>query len=214
MTSMPHSRRVSASIRLACLALGLLTIAPVAAKQSDRSQPMQVNAKRFDGFQKPDSVSTLQGNVVITQGTLKATGDQAKVYFDGNSQISRVVITSGPAHIEQLDDSGNLMQGNAASIDYDNIKGIAVLSGNASVTQKGRGEAHGDKLTYNTQTSQMTGDSAGDGMVHMTFLPKAKPAAAPAPAATPTVTPTDTPATATSVPAPAHSNAHAAQDHP
>jgi lipopolysaccharide transport periplasmic protein LptA len=214
MTSMPHSRRVSASIRLACLALGLLTIAPVAAKQSDRSQPMQVNAKRFDGFQKPDSVSTLQGNVVITQGTLKATGDQAKVYFDGNSQISRVVITSGPAHIEQLDDSGNLMQGNAASIDYDNIKGIAVLSGNASVTQKGRGEAHGDKLTYNTQTSQMTGDSAGDGMVHMTFLPKAKPAAAPAPAATPTVTPTDTPATATSVPAPARSNAHAAQDHP
>ena len=211
MTSMPHSRRVSASIRLA---LGLLTIAPVAAKQSDRSQPMQVNAKRFDGFQKPDSVSTLQGNVVITQGTLKATGDQAKVYFDGNSQISRVVITSGPAHIEQLDDSGNLMQGNAASIDYDNIKGIAVLSGNASVTQKGRGEAHGDKLTYNTQTSQMTGDSAGDGMVHMTFLPKAKPAAAPAPAATPTVTPTDTPATATSVPAPARSNAHAAQDHP
>jgi len=209
MTSMPRSRRVSASIKFACLALGLLTLAPAAAKQSDRSQPMQVNAKRFDGFQKPDSVSTLQGNVVITQGTLKATGDQAKVYFDGNSQISRVVITSGPAHIEQLDDSGNLMQGNAASIDYDNIKGIAVLSGNASVTQKGRGEAHGDKLTYNTQTSQMTGDSAGDGMVHMTFLPKAKPASATTPAVTPPATPTP----ASSAPAPAQSTTRPTQDH-
>jgi lipopolysaccharide export system protein LptA len=207
---MPRSRHASASLKLACLALGLLTLAPAVARQSDRSQPMQVNAKRFDGFQKPDSVSTLQGNVVITQGTLKVTGDQAKVYFDSNTQISRVVVTNGPAHIEQLDDSGNLMQGDAASIDYDNIHGVAVLSGHASVTQKGRGEAHGDKLTYNTQTSQMTGDSAGDGMVHMTFLPKAKPASA----TTPTVTPPATPAPATSAPAPAQSTARPARDHP
>ena len=208
MTSTPHSRRVSASTSLAWLAFGLLALAPASARQSDRSQPMQVNAKSFDGFQKPDSVSTLQGNVVITQGTLKATGEQAKVYFDASSQISRVVIVSGPAHIEQLDDSGNLMQGNAASIDYDNVNGIAVLSGNAVVTQKGRGEARGDKLTYNTQTSQMTGDSAGDGMVHMTFLPKPNPAAAAAPAAAPaTVQPA--PATA---PAPAQSATPPARD--
>ncbi len=198
MTSTPRSHRAGASIKLACLALGLLALVPVSAKQSDRAQPMQVNAKHFDGFQKPNSVSTLQGSVVITQGTLKATGDQAKVYFDTDTQISRVVITSGPAHIQQLDDNGNLMQGSAASIDYDNLNGIAVLSGNASVTQKGRGEAHGDKLTYNTQTSQMTGDSAGDGMVHMTFLP----------------TGTATPAAASSAPAPASSSATPAQGHP
>jgi lipopolysaccharide export system protein LptA len=119
------------------------------------------------------------------------------------------VVTNGPAHIEQLDDSGNLMQGDAASIDYDTIHGVAVLSGHASVTHKGRGEAHGDKLTYNTQTSQMTGDSAGDGMVHMTFLPKVKPASTPAPAAAPVINP----ATTTSTPAPARS-AGSAQDRP
>jgi lipopolysaccharide export system protein LptA len=185
MTSTPPSRRAKAGLEAVCLALGLLALAPASARQSDRSQPMQVNASHFDGFQKPNSVTTLSGNVVITQGTLKATGNLAKVYFDADTQISRVVITASPAHIEQLDDSGNLMQGNAASIDYDNIHGIAVLSGNASVTQKGRGEAHGDKLTYNTQTSQMTGDSGGDGLVRMTFLPRPQPAtpAAPAPAA-------------------------------
>lgn len=207
MTSMPRSPHASASIRLACLALGLLVLAPAPAKQSDRSQPMQVNAKHFDGFQKPNSVSTLQGSVVISQGTLKATGDRAEVHFDGDQQISRVVITSGPAHIEQLDDSGNLMQGNAASIDYDNINGIAVLSGNASITQKGRGEARGDKLSYNTVTSHITGDSAGDGMVRMTFLPKVKPAGAPPPAAAPA-------ATSTSAPAPAQSSAPPVQDQP
>lgn len=195
MTSTPRSRRVSASVRLALLASGLLALSPAFAKQSDREQQMQVDARHFDGFQKPNSISTLKGSVVISQGTLKATGDLAKVYFDGESQISRVVITGGPAHIQQLDDSGNLMQGEAASIDYDNLKGIAVLTGHAEVKQQGRGEAHGDKLTYNTATSQMTGESGGDGLVHMVFQPKKKP-----PSATPSA-----PAPASTAPAPATS---------
>jgi lipopolysaccharide export system protein LptA len=189
MMSMPPSRRASARFALAIVVLGLLAAQPALARKSDRQQEMQVAAKNFDGFQKPNSVSTLTGNVVITQGTLKATGAQAKVYFDADTQISRVVITGSPAHLEQLDDSGNLMLGDAATLDYDNLKGIAVLSGNASVTQKGRGEARGDRLTYNTETSQMTGESAGDGLVHMTFKPKPKlqPAAAPAPASSSSV---------------------------
>jgi lipopolysaccharide export system protein LptA len=182
MTFMPPSRRASARFALAIAVLGLFAAQPALARKSDRQQEMQVAAKHFDGFQKPNSVSTLTGNVVITQGTLKATGAQAKVYFDADTQISRVVITGSPAHLEQLDDSGNLILGDAATLDYDNLKGIAVLSGNASVTQKGRGDARGDRLTYNTETSQMTGESAGDGLVHMTFKPKPQPAAAPAPA--------------------------------
>ena len=180
MTSMPFFRHVSPAARFAvAIAVlgGALAIQPAQAKQSDRQQEMQVTAKHFDGFSAPNSVTTLSSNVVISQGTLKASGAQARVYFDANSEISRVVITGSPAHIQQLDDSNNLMLGDAAKLDYDNIKGIAVLHGNASIKQKGRGEAHGDKLTYNTVTSQMTGESAGDGMVHMTFKPKPAPAA-------------------------------------
>jgi len=187
MTSMPPSRRVRPSAealaKAGLLALGLLALSPAFGKQTDRQQQMQVDAKHFDGFQKPNSVSTLTGSVVITQGSLKASGAQAKVYFDANSQINRVVITGTPAHIQQLDDNGNLMQGDAATIDYQVDKDFAVLAGNASIRQKGRGEAHGDKLTYNTQTSEMTGESGGDGRVHMIFEPKTKPASGAAPAA-------------------------------
>ena len=99
-----------------------------------------------------------------------------------------------------VDDSGNLMQGDATAIDYDNVKQVAVLTGNASVKQKGRGEARGDKLTYNTQTSQMTGESSGDGMVHMTFQPRPKPATPAASSSTPAAA---SPAPAQSSPAPA-----------
>jgi len=183
MTSTASTRRSGAS--LALFALGLLALAPAQARKTDREQPMDVKASHFDGFQKPNSVSTLKGNVVITQGSLKATGEQAKVYFDANAEIGRVVLTGGPAHLQQLDDNGNLMQGEAATIDYQVAKDFAVLQGRASITQQGRGEAHGDRLTYNTQTSEMTGDSGGDGRVHMIFKPKpqagaATPATAPA----------------------------------
>ena len=189
MTSMPRSRPASMRASAALVLLGLTVLAPVRAKRTDRDQPMDVQASHFDGFRKPNSVTTLKGNVVITQGSLKATGDLAKVHFDANAEIDSVVLTGSPAHIQQLDDNGNLMQGEAATVDYKVAKDFAVLQGHASITQQGRGEAHGDRLTYNTQTSEMTGDSGGDGRVHMIFQPKTKPAgaaasntAAPAPA--------------------------------
>jgi lipopolysaccharide export system protein LptA len=140
------------------------------------------NAQRFDGTYAPNSTATLYGNVVITQGTMKVTGDKAVVHFDADQNVDHIVVTGTPAHIQQLDDSGNLMIGNATKLDYNNDTGVAVLTGNAFVQQKGRGEAHGDTLTYNTETSQMTGVSGSDGRVHMTFLPKPRTAAAPAPA--------------------------------
>jgi len=185
--------RASAALVL----LGLTVLAPAQAKRTDRDQPMDVQASHFDGFRKPNSTTTLKGNVVITQGSLKATGDLAKVHFDANAEIDSVVLTGSPAHLQQLDDNGNLMQGEAATIDYKVAKDFAVLQGHASITQQGRGEAHGDRLTYNTQTSEMTGDSGGDGRVHMVFKPKPKTAAAPANGA---------PAPAASAPAPATSS--------
>ncbi|WEN14700.1 lipopolysaccharide transport periplasmic protein LptA [Rhodanobacter sp. AS-Z3] len=153
---------------------------PAMARRDDREKVANISAKSFDATQQANGLIHYKGNVLLTQGTMKVTGALATAYLDDNNSITRVVVTGTPARIEQLDDNGNLMQGEAATLDYDNIKQIAVLSGNASVTQKGRGSAQGDTLTYNTQTSQMSGESHGDGLVHMTFRPKAKPAA-PAP---------------------------------
>ncbi|KRE90777.1 sugar transporter [Frateuria sp. Soil773] len=181
MTATARSRHANAGLRPAGALLAVLLAAslPLAApaKQSDRDQPMNYTSKYTEAFNAPNTVSTLKGNVRITQGTLLLTGGEAKIHLNGDSEIARVVVTGAPAHIQQMDDSNNLMQGDAATLDYDNLKGIAVLTGNAVVKQQGRGEFHGDKLTYNTQTSQITGESNGDGLVHGTFLPKKKPAA-------------------------------------
>ncbi|GAB2795554.1 lipopolysaccharide transport periplasmic protein LptA [Dyella kyungheensis] len=184
MKSPARFRRDPRSLKLplALLGLGLLILQPALAKQDDRNQPMNFSSKSMDGFNAPNTVTTLTGNVVATQGTMKLTGAVAKLYLDADTQVARAVVTGNLAHIEQLDDAGNLMQGDALQLDYDNINGIAVLTGNAVVRQQGRGEFHGDKLVYNTQTSLITGEAAGDGLVHGVILPKAKPGA---PAATP-----------------------------
>ena len=190
MTATARSRRANGSRKTA---IGLLSLAVLAllpaiafAKKDDRSKPMDFTAKTTNAYNAPNTITTLSGNVKLTQGTLLITGGEAKVHLDGDTQIARVVVTSNPAHIQQLDENNNLMQGDAATLDYDNINGIAVLTGNAKITQQGRGEFHGDKLTYNTDTSLITGEAGGDGLVHGTFLPKPKPAAAaPKPAAAP-----------------------------
>ncbi|WP_225561653.1 lipopolysaccharide transport periplasmic protein LptA [Rhodanobacter sp. DHB23] len=173
------SRRVRArnasrdAIGMACVA-ALLALAPLAAsaKKSDRQQVMNYAARHTDAYNAPNTVTTLTGNVRITQGTMLVTGDVAKIYLDGDQQVSRVVVTGKPAHIQELDENNNLMTGDGTMLDYDNTNSIAVLTGNAVVNQQCRGEFHGDKLTYNQDTSQITGDTAGDGLVHGVILPK------------------------------------------
>jgi lipopolysaccharide export system protein LptA len=173
-----------------CTALLLLLLLPAAhAKTGDRNQPMNSNGDSVNGFNAPNTVTTLTGHVVVTQGTMKATGDVAQIYMDANTQVSRIVMKGNPAHIQQLDDNNKLMTGDAPTLDYDNINGIAVLTPHGVVTQQDTGDARADKLTYNTDTTYFT----GTGNVSATYLPKPKPnqnapatqgAAAPASAST------------------------------
>jgi lipopolysaccharide export system protein LptA len=158
---------------LVCTAAALmLFMASAHAKTGDRNQPMVTKQDSVSGFNAPNTVTTLTGHIVITQGSMKATGNDGKIYLDADSQVSRIVLTGSPAHIQQLDDKNNLMTGEAPTLDYDNINGIAVLTPNAVVTEQGTGDAHADKITYNTQTTHFT----GVGNVSATYLAKQKSA--------------------------------------
>jgi lipopolysaccharide export system protein LptA len=180
-----RSRRASASRKFAIglLSTALLGLLPALAlaKKSDRDLPMNYVAKTTNAFNAPNTITTLTGNVKITQGTLLVTGDVAKLYLDADTQIARIVVTGKPAHIQELDENDELVQGDGLTLDYDNINSIAVLTTNAWVKQQGRGEFHGDKLTYNSDTQLITGVAGADGLVHGIILPKPKPPAAAAP---------------------------------
>jgi elongation factor G len=146
-----HARHGGSLFRC-CAALLLVLPLAAQAKTGDRNQPMNTSQVKVDGFNAPNTITTLTGNVVVTQGTMKAAGDVAQVYLDADTQVSRIVMKGRPAHIQQLDDNDHLMTGDAPTLDYDNIKGIAVLQPNAVVTQQGMGEAHADVLLERLRT--------------------------------------------------------------
>lgn len=191
-------RRIELRALLAALALAACA-GPLAAAESDRAQPMDITA----GYQKSQlasadnqqGVTLFRGDVRMRQGSLKITAAEATLYqhatnardAQGNDiggSVARVVLTGQRAHLEERQQEGGaLVSADAERIDYDADTGMAVLSGNVTVVQQGRGEFSGPRMTYNTRTGEIESDaSQSGGRVHLVIQPKAKPAAPAKPA--------------------------------
>lgn len=173
----------------------LLAASNAFALSSDRNQPMLIDANYQKSTQSQtgkagdSDITKLDGNVVVTQGSMKAHADHAVIYKNpsgvtdknGNAgAITRVVLTGKQAHLQQVHDGDcGLMSADANTIDYLNSTGIATLSGTVVVVQKGKGEFHGEHMTYNTNTGEMeSGDLSSTSRVHMVMEPKSEQAAA------------------------------------
>jgi lipopolysaccharide export system protein LptA len=158
------------------IALALLLCALAAgnalARKSDRGKPMDVTADHSDTSLADDSVSTLTGNVVVTQGTMVIHADKAVINRKGGD-ISRAVLTGAPVSLKQDDENGEPMTATSTKVDYDLATNIAVFTGNAIIDQPARGQMHGEKIVYNVDSGNVT--SGGDGTrVSMHILPKAR----------------------------------------
>ena len=183
--STPRSRRTRtrSDLPVGLLVLVVAALAacgPAQAKQSDKSQPIHLNATgNLVGSQQTGKI-VVTGNVTLDQGTFHASGDTATGYTDPDdtSQWQRVVLTGNPAHFQQTQDSGTLVHGQAQTLDYKVSENTVILTGNASVVQEGKGSFQGEKLTYNTDTGDIQGTAAAGGRVHITLQPRSKPAAA------------------------------------
>jgi len=173
------------------------------AKQSDKNQPINLNATgHLVGSQQSGKI-VVTDNVTLDQGTFHAAGDKATGYTDPNdtSQWQRVVLTGNPARFRQTQDNGTLVHGQAQTLDYRVSANTVILTGNASVVQEGKGSFQGEKLTYNTDTGEIEGTAAAGGRVHVTLQPRSKPAstsAKPASSGPPASTPSTAPAPASS----------------
>lgn len=207
--STPRSHRMRARADLpfrwlVLLVAALATFGLAQAKQSDKNQPININASSFAGSQDSGKI-VFTGSVTMDQGSFHADAAQATGYTapHDTSQWQRVVLTGSPAHFRQTQDSGTLVHGEAATIDYKVSENTVVLAGHASVVQQGRGEFHGDKLVYNTDTGEIQGTPAAGGRVHITLQPRSKPAPASATAASAPASATSAPPASPSTAAPA-----------
>lgn len=191
-----RSRRRAASadclpLRLLAAAVLLGAIAPAAvhALSSDRDQDLSVRAQynknvvgNGKGAQAGHALFT--GNVRLEQGSLKASGDEARLYeAQAESEGQRMLLTGNPARLEQKLDGGGMINARASTIDYNDGSGIAILTGDVVVIQEGKSEFRGPRMTYNTATGAMEGGDASPGSeVHLIFKPKKRTPATDKPA--------------------------------
>ncbi|HET6631940.1 MAG TPA: lipopolysaccharide transport periplasmic protein LptA [Rhodanobacteraceae bacterium] len=171
-----------AAAALVSLALCLVAALPAHALSTDRQQPIKVDADHFKASRP--GTTTLTGHVVITQGTLVATGAKGVAHTGDDNAVERVVLTGAPATAQQALDDGGHMHAEADRIDYHVANDTIELTGHATVVQAGKGRYTGAHLVYNTRTGAIAGEGGEQGRVHLILQPQtsAKPAARPAPA--------------------------------
>jgi lipopolysaccharide export system protein LptA len=190
--------KMAASKITLLVAVAAATVAGDAfALKSDNDQPMNVDANHGitvqskTGLVSDPDITDYDGDVVMTQGSIKSHGDHARVYRmskdakDPNAgKIIRILLTGKQAHMQQVNDGDcALMTSYANTIDYNPITYVAVLTGSVVVVQGGRGEFHGEHMVYNTNTGDMeSGDkTSSNGRIHTVMEPKTTN---PAPAST------------------------------
>ena len=165
--SRPTATRISLVLVLCLSYLSL----PLMALESDRQKPLEVNANSTDGT-LGDGVTTLRGNVVIRQGTLHITADEAEVNkIDG--RVNSVTFRGQPAFLEQEIEEQGLVQATSNVIDYQVASGLVTLTGSANVKHP-QYQISGELLTYdlNIQHFQGSSDENGNGRIHIRLDPE------------------------------------------
>jgi lipopolysaccharide export system protein LptA len=147
----------------------LLTTAHKAiALPDDKEQPINVSADKARKNSN-QGLTIYQGNVIITQGSIRVTGDEVAVY-DDNGAVSKMIAKGAAAEFRQRPEpESSETIANGSTIEYDIMKEILLLLDNAKLEQGG------DITTSNMITYDMksTVVNAGDenGRVIMTLQP-------------------------------------------
>jgi lipopolysaccharide export system protein LptA len=160
------NRRASSTILSSAALLALAIIAfpaifwspPGWALSTDREQSIVIEA---DSAEQDDvkGLAIYKGDVVITQGTLKITGDHVTIHYDTNGDFTKMVTLGNPANFDQLPDgqvdkAPNYQRAKANRMEYYKATDIIVLLGNAVYGQGGE-KVLADRIDYDSRNGRM-----------------------------------------------------------
>ena len=155
-----------------------LALAPplAAALPEDRNQPIQLEASRGQLDQKT-GISVYEGNVVITQGSMRLTADTVTIYVKDNN-FQRMEATGAPANLRYRPTADKPeIQGASQRVEYDVAGAKVIMSGNARLTQ-GQDVFTGDRVEYDLKSDVVRARGAGNnGRIQFTIQPRAQDAA-------------------------------------
>lgn len=157
--------------------------ASVWALPSDRDQPIRVQADSAELDDK-QGVAVYRGDVVITQGTLKITGDTVTITQNAQGDIDVFTSVGKPAYYEQKPSADKqIVKAYGLTIQYFAANERIVLIDQAKVVQEGN-TFEGEKIVYDTQRQIVNaGRATGTNVstprprIDMVIQPQKKPAA-------------------------------------
>lgn len=158
---------------LACV-LGLVLALPAPALTTDKDQPIEVEADTAE-MDDVKNVSIYRGNVIVTQGSIRMTGDVMTVYQTDTDDLDYLIMDGKPATYRQLpDDSEIYDEAEALRMEYYEIKNKIILITKAVVTQEGL-RFSGDRIEYDTELSKVKAWSKPGGATGDTVSPDETP---------------------------------------
>ena len=154
-----NPRRTEARWTLAAsLVLALLCASAALALSSDREEPIEIEA---DSAEADDAkgITIYKGDVIITQGTLRITGEHVTIHYGEGNSFTKMVTLGNPARFRQLPDGkadkeANYQRARASRMEYYKDTDTIVLLGNA-VYGQGGDQVAADRIDYDSRNSRM-----------------------------------------------------------
>ena len=169
---------------LACLLLGAAGAA--CGETADRDKPIQVEAQK-GSYNDLKQAGVFSGNVIVTKGTIRVTGERVELRKDPEG-YEQAVVTAAPgqlARFRQRRDSSRpgaeeYIEGLAERIEYDGRAETIKLVTRAQLIRlendQQRDELRGNLITYDSRSTEYNVDSAttpgADGRVRAIIAPR------------------------------------------
>lgn len=162
------------------LFLALITITlsnTLMALPQDKNTPLQVVADSVV-VNYADGITTLQGNVTVTQGSTKLNGNKVIVYTDKQQQLIKLIAygdTHQQASYETLPTiKSSLFHATADIITYMSIKKLAIFDGQAHATD-GINQFDGPEFKYWAEKQEIVTEKVANQRSTIIIYPGSKP---------------------------------------
>jgi lipopolysaccharide export system protein LptA len=121
---------------------------------SDKDQPIEVEADTAE-LDDAKKISIYRGNVIVTQGTIRMTGDVMTVHQTEDGDLDTLVLEGKPATYRQLPEKSSVHdEAEALRMEYYELRNYVILIREAVVTQEGL-KFSGDRIEYDTAQSKV-----------------------------------------------------------
>jgi lipopolysaccharide export system protein LptA len=164
------------STNKAALLLGMVLFGGICtahAEKADRNKPINIESDRVN-VDDAKHVSTFEGRVELTQGTLRVTAEKIVVTEDAEGYKFCVATGHLASFRQKRDEADEYVEGYGERIEYDSRKETVDFFVKARVKRE-QDDVRGDHITYSTLTEIFhVSGSPSSGRVHATIQPKSK----------------------------------------